>query len=330
MARLSLSTVGLSLTPVEQSLSRARSRLALVRLSLSTIRAEPDSGRVEPVSGQVEADHSQAQLFRGQVELDAGKVEPDLGQIVADHGQTPSFRGQVEPSAGQIGLSFLPHGFLPHLGETGSGPTETGSSPAETRSGPAEAGSGPGEPDSGPAEAGFGPGEADGLKRDADDRKGEADRRKRADCHHKLLWDATSLQNATTASVGSSEKVPLGEGATQTERRTPPNPPALTALAPRQPRCSRHRHHLWPYGWCSRPLVGRSPTLTTDQRSAQLGHQVDLLLPDQTGRRSQSEIQAEVVTGGCQPPTNGRAGGKLPAGKIAARSPARSFSAASR
>jgi hypothetical protein len=48
---------------------------------------------------------------------------------------------------------------------------------------------------------------------------------------------------------------------------------------------------------------------------------------DPTGRRLSQRNSGECGTGGRQAPTNGRAGGKLPAGKIAARSPARSFSA---
>jgi hypothetical protein len=77
-------------------------------------------------------------------------------------------------------------------------------------------------------------------------------------------------------------------------------------------------------------LRSRSPALAAVPRAAQPAHQTDLPLSDVTGRRSQSGIWAEVVAGGRQPPTNGKAGGKQPAGKIAARSPARSFSAASR
>jgi len=77
-------------------------------------------------------------------------------------------------------------------------------------------------------------------------------------------------------------------------------------------------------------LPNRSPPLAVVPKPRQPAPQADLPLSDQAGRRSQSGIQAVIVTGGCQPPTNGKAGGKHPAGKIAARSPARSFSAASR
>ena len=121
-----------------------------------------------------------------------------------------------------------------------------------------------------------------------------------------------------------------GEGATGTEKRTPPDRRRDPPSPPRPPPFTTPAASLVALSMVFGSLPNRSPPLAVVPKPRQPAPQADLPLSDQAGRRSQSGIQAEIVTGGCQPPTNGKAGGKHPAGKIAARSPARSFSAASR
>jgi hypothetical protein len=71
------------------------------------------------------------------------------------------------------------------------------------------------------------------------------------------------------------------------------------------------------------PSLEPSPTLTAVPSPLNPPSGTPLpLRPDQTAI-SNSGIRAEVAAGDRQPPTNGRAGGKLPAGKTTARSPTR-------
>jgi hypothetical protein len=121
-----------------------------------------------------------------------------------------------------------------------------------------------------------------------------------------------------------------GEGAKRVERSFT-SPPAVPPLwSPSQLLYSRHCSHLW----ALQAELARPPRHVSPRDSppdpVKRARQAVLSPSDQNGPWPHHRIQAEVVAGGRQPPTSGKAGGKLPAGKTTAKLPVFSFSAASR